>query len=276
MILMLVCSKIIRSKLIEICKTNDHWLMSQAVTPLLNRCEVISIYGHDDQAGVRVFENIAHFFDWMDGHPDAEASLEWGLTHYSDIEEGDSFRMRCVPRPSDIYDLVHQLNNNGLNPSDIVLYLSSLGAYCSFRILSEKISECRTLNETLGSVGVEYIETLLDNRIYDPATLNQEFDYIDLISLFSVLRVDHRIRKTTRRQTVSKLELKALNKWYICIKNPGGSLKDAPPFPTIESAQSWLADHPQTKALQAVFKASRMQTSKHDLRATLMWLGIDP
>ncbi len=122
----------------------------------------------------------------------------------------------------------------------------------------------------------ELVETILNNRVYDPATLKEEFDYIDLISLFSALRIDHRIQKTTRRQTVSKLELKALNRWYICIKNPGGSLKDAPPFPTIESAQSWLADHPQTKALQAVFKASRMQTSKHDLRATLMWLGINP
>ena len=83
---MLVCTKTIRSKLVEICKTNDPWLMSQAVTPLLNSCEVVNIYGHDDKAGVRVFENIANFFDWMDSHPNLEGSLKCGLSKYSDLE----------------------------------------------------------------------------------------------------------------------------------------------------------------------------------------------
>ena len=270
-ILMLVCTKTIRSKLVEICRTNDPWLMSQAVVPLLNSCEVISIHGHDDEAGVRVFENIAHFFDWMDNHPDPEASLKCGLLHYSSLED-EKFRFRCVPRPNDVYDLVHQFSNYGFTPFDTVSYLNSLGAYYCQQVWFENMGKAIISRW----FKVEDVEKMLDNRVYNPATLKEQFDYIDLISLFSVLRIDHRIQKTTRRQTVSKLELKALNRWYICLKNPEGSIKDSPPFPTIESAQSWLADHPQSKALKAVFKASRMQTSKHDLRATLMWLGINP
>lgn len=271
MILMLTCTKAVRSKLVEICKTNDPWLMSQAVAPLLDVCQVVNIYGHGDRAGVRVFDNIAHFFDWEDNHPDVGQALSDGLLPYSALEECDINLLR-VPQPYQVYEKVHYCSNQGFNTHEVSLLMNRLGAYYCHQVYSDfqpKEVVSKLFDE-------ELVESILNNRVYDPATLKEEFDYIDLISLFSALRIDHRIQKTTRRQTVSKLELKALNRWYICIKNPGGSLKDAPPFPTIESAQSWLADHPQTKALQAVFKASRMQTSKHDLRATLMWLGINP
>lgn len=286
MIIMLIMPNIDRHQITMAAKAGFN-MLSESMKLVSQRARVLTVFGHGDQYGARVYKNYHHFHEWLKHHPNPIDSLSFTSGHVDDFYEGSGVFHRA-PASDQYLELIHEMDKDGRSEVQIANHLNRCGAYIyGWDSFGYTPKDC-IVNEIIGDHSETYqhehdcasfskymIEYMLSKDKCDPQILLKELSTEDLNQLegFLTFRSPRRQHAFDNKSTcgfyLQKTELRAFEDWAKClIQNfSSRSFKKVPSFPSRVSVAQLIAVHPQGNLIRMALDCSRGLITREGFRA---------